>query len=152
MVGDRAGIKIWIGMDVSRGLVWAVVVPKGSECVADRLGGVDDLVDGWQGKRLEVGGVRHRHVGAGDLGRRRVEIVERLDRDLGADLGADGADRPGFLDGDDAIGLADGAQDRVPVDRAQGAQIDDFGGDTVLGRAFRRLRARSSCRARTRRS
>ena len=40
----------------------------------------DDGVDGRQCQLLEIGGVGHRHVGAGDLDRRRIEMVEGVKR------------------------------------------------------------------------
>src|SRR5204863_9879103 len=45
------------------------------------------------------------------------------------------------VDADRAAGPRHGLDDRLPVERLQPAQVDDFQLDTVLGRPLRRLEA-----------
>jgi hypothetical protein len=68
--------------------------------VADGFHRLDDFVDIRKRELFEVGGVRHRHVLAGDRQDRRIEIIEGLLHDAGGDFGADRVLRIAFLDGD----------------------------------------------------
>src|SRR5712675_818816 len=73
--------------------------------VANGLGGLDHFSDRGQRELLEIGGVGHRHVLAGDAQHRRIEPIEGELRHAGGDLGADARLSPALLDGDDAAGL-----------------------------------------------
>src|ERR1700685_2795111 len=64
MVGDSAGIRM--------------LVATGSILVANRFHRLDHILDGGKRQLLQIGGVRHRHILAGDLGGRRVQIIERI--------------------------------------------------------------------------
>ena len=94
------------------------------------------------GKRqlFKIGGVGHRHVLAGHLEDRRIEPIERARHDFRGHVGADGADRPAFLDDHAARSLLDGFDDRVEVERTERSQIDNFRLDAHPGEFFRRLR------------
>ena len=85
-----------------------------------------------EGDLLEVLGVGHRHVGARDAPDGRVEVVEGLLLHERGEVGADAAVRPALLDDHAAVGLAHRGEDRVEVERAQGARVDDLGLDAVL--------------------
>src|SRR3954463_178289 len=113
MVGDSAGIRMLVAMCLS--------------LVADGFDRLDQIIDRRQRKLFQIGGIGHRHVLARYLGRRRVQIVERVQRHARADFRTDGADRPGLFEGDDAVGLLHAFQHRVHVQRTQGAKIDHFG-------------------------
>ena len=95
---------------------------------------------------LEVLRVRHRRVLAGDPLDRRVEIVEGLLGDDGRDLGAHAGEARARLHHHRAVGLPDGADDRLRVHRPQRARIDDLDRDAVLGQLLRRPPGRgTSC-------
>src|SRR6185436_20962076 len=64
MVGDRAGIRRLVAMCLS--------------LVTDGFDRLDQIIDCRQSKLFQIGGIRHGHVLAGYLGRRRVQIVERV--------------------------------------------------------------------------
>src|SRR5690606_9260817 len=57
----------------------------------------DDLVDARQRQLLEIGGIGHGHVLAGDARRRGVEVVEGLGDNTRGEFGADAALRPALL-------------------------------------------------------
>src|SRR5918993_3309898 len=80
-----------------RDLVTAISSP-----IAHGLYGLHHLADVRQRELLEVRGIGHRHVLAGDAHDRRVEVVECLLHDLHADLGGDAGLRPALLDDDAA--------------------------------------------------
>ena len=52
--------------------------------------------------------------------------------DEGGDLGGDAAEGLRFIDEAGLIGLFDGLDDGVLVERADGAEVDDFRADVVL--------------------
>src|SRR5262245_47923831 len=79
--------------------------------------GFDHRLGARQGKAFEIGRIGHRHIDAGDLGGRGIEIVEGLHGDLGADFRAHRADRPGFLDGDQPVGVLNRGDDGFEVER-----------------------------------
>src|SRR6185437_6805998 len=112
MVGDSAGIRIFVATR--------------SVLVANSFDRRDHVFDRGQSQLLEIGGVRHRHILASDLGRRRVQIIESVERDTRGDLRTDRADRPRLFHRDDAVGFPHRRQNRIHVQWAQGAQIDDF--------------------------
>src|SRR6185503_8650401 len=121
--------------------------------VQHRLHRGDHTLGRRQRELFEVRRIGHRHVGARNLGRGRVEVVEGLHGDLRADLRADRAHGPGFFDEDETIGLAHRSQYRFHVERAQRAQIDDLDVDAILGEllgGFQRVdyaaRERDHCR------
>src|SRR5690606_20374023 len=91
MVGDSAGMVMLMGIELAP--------------VGDGVYGGDHLVDVRQRQFLEVSGVGHGHVLAGDAGDRGIEIVEGLLHDAGGEFGADGALRPAFFDSDQPAGL-----------------------------------------------
>src|SRR3954447_20013580 len=93
----------------------------------------DDLWLVREGDLLERLGVRHRQIGARHAADRGVEPVEGLLLDERGEVRADAAVRPALLDDHAAVGLADAGQDRVEVERAQRARVDDLGLDAVLG-------------------
>src|SRR4051812_34472219 len=92
----------------------------------------DDVVDLRLHLVLEVLGVRHRHVIAGDALDRRVEKVHAQPLHLIRDLGAEPGDRPADLDDHCAAGLLDRLRDGVDVERTQRADVDDLGLDALL--------------------
>src|SRR3712207_7565776 len=63
---------------------------------------------------------------------RSVEVVERLLRDERGEIRAAAAVGPALLDDHGAVGLADRLEDRVEVERAQRARVDDLRLDLVL--------------------
>src|SRR3954471_13633311 len=76
--------------------------------------------------------VRHRDVGPGHALDGGVEPVEGLLLDQRREVRAHASVRPALLDDHRAVGLLDRLQDRVEVERAQGARIDHLGADVVL--------------------
>src|SRR5665213_2685398 len=129
MVGDSAGIRM--------------LVATGSILVANRFHRLDHILDGGKRQLLQIGGVRHGYVLAGNLGGRRVQIVERIQRHARADFRTDGADRPGLFHRNNAIGLLDRSDHGLNVERAKGAKIDDLGVDALRGQFLRRFLASS---------
>ena len=123
-----------------------------SRHVENRLDRGDHLGRRRMRQLLQVGGIRHRHVGAGDLDGRRVEVVEGLDRGLRADLRADRAHGPRLLHGDEAVGLAYGGEHRLEVERTQACADRSPPPRCLPWRACPPLRAHRPCRARRRRS
>mmetsp|Transcript_7939 Transcript_7939/g.32156 ORF Transcript_7939/g.32156 Transcript_7939/m.32156 type:complete len:421 (+) Transcript_7939:335-1597(+) len=107
--------------------------------VAHALGHAHDVLDLGQRRLLEVRGVGHGHVDAGDALDGRVEVVEGVLHDHGGNLRADASLGPALLDDDDAVGLADARGDGVPVQRAQGPEVDHLGLDTLLRELIRRV-------------
>src|ERR1700722_13812498 len=87
MVGDSAGMRMLMGM--------ALRFHQNST-VADGLRRLDHFGDRGQREFFQVGGVRHRHVLAGDARYRGVEIIECLLHDAGGDLGAYAGLLPAF--------------------------------------------------------
>src|SRR5688500_13419342 len=120
MVGERAGIRILIGM------------ARPPLLVGDALGGFDDVLGLRQRQLLEIGGVGHRHVRAVHAHHRRVEPVEHLLHRQGRQLGADAGKRPALLHGDQPVGALHRIDDGLGVERANGAQVDDLGFDALL--------------------
>jgi len=79
-------------------------------------------------------GIRHRRVHAANSNHRGVEIVEsRTFGDRGGDFGADAVLRPAAFHSDAVVCLHDGGVDGVHVERSDGAEVDDLGGDSLLG-------------------
>ena len=70
---------------------------------------------------------------------RRVELVEGELVDRLGDLAADAAHRPGLVDDEQAMGLPDARDDRVDVERHDGAQVDHLGLDPFGRQRLRRL-------------
>src|SRR6056297_1950204 len=121
IVGDRAGMSISVGI--------ALV----SLTVGDRAHSLDHLGGGGQRQFLEIGGIGHRHVLAGAVDDRSVQIVERAFHQRGRDVVADRRHGPAFFHGHAAIGFHDRGDDGVVIQRTQGAQVDHLGADAVLG-------------------
>mmetsp|Transcript_14404 Transcript_14404/g.51208 ORF Transcript_14404/g.51208 Transcript_14404/m.51208 type:complete len:421 (+) Transcript_14404:49-1311(+) len=105
-------------------------------------GGVHNVVDRRQARRLEGHGVGHGDVRAGDALDGCVEVVKGLRlHDDGAELRGDAALRPALLDGDEAVRLLDRADDGVAVDGPQRAEVDHLGADAHCFELLRRLEA-----------
>ena len=79
-----------------------------------------------QRRVLEVLRVGHRHLGHPDALDRRVEVVEARVLHARGDLRRDAVGRPALLDAEHAVGLRHGLGDRLHVERAQRAQVDDL--------------------------
>src|SRR6056297_1448108 len=124
MVGERAGMRISVG-------IASLSLPVGH-----LAHGVDHLGGRGQRQLFEIGRVGHRHVLAGAVDHRRVEIVERLLHQHRGDVAADGGGGPAFLDGDAAVGFHHRLDHRVGVHRAQGAQVHHLGLYAVFGQFF----------------
>src|SRR4029079_10287285 len=75
-----------------------------------------------------IGGVPAAHPNDGCF-----ELVEAALLDSAAELGAESGRQRCFVDHEAASGLCDGGDDRVDVEREQGAQVDDLGIDAGLG-------------------
>lgn len=67
-----------------------------------------------------------------------IQVVKGVRfHDLGSNLGTHAVHGPTTLDSDEAVGLLDGADDGVNVERTDGAKIDDLdGGNALLFKAF----------------
>src|ERR687895_1552456 len=90
---------------------------------------------------LERLGVRHRDVGTGHALHGGVEPVERLLLDQRSEVRANAAVRPALLDDHGAVGLLDGPEDRVEVERTERPRVDHLRLDLVLlGELLGRLR------------
>src|SRR4051812_34317910 len=94
IVGERAGIRMLIG-----------ILRSPRSAIADLLGGFRDLRRLRQSQLLEIGGIRHRDVDAGDPRHRRVEIVEGVFHHDGREFGTDAGHRPALFDGHQPVGL-----------------------------------------------
>jgi hypothetical protein len=97
---------------------------------AKRLG--DDDLGGRELEGFERRAVNRRRIEAAHALHGGVEFVKDALLDHVGDLGADAAVGLVFLDVDGAVRLGDGFEDGVLVQRADGAEIDDFGADAVL--------------------
>src|SRR5208283_687444 len=131
MVGERAGMRISIGMEK--------LTSSCGSTIEHRFGRRDNFF--WMRKRelFKICRIRHRHILATNPHDRRVEIIKGVFHDFCHDLGADSALRPALLDGDTAAGFLDRLDDRFAVHRADRAQINDFGVDALVFQIFRRL-------------
>src|SRR5579862_6465643 len=125
MVGESAGIRISIGI-----LCFPLVVRAGS-AIGHGFGRRDHIRDLRQRQTLEIGGVGQRHVLAADPRHRRIEPIEGALHDLRRDLRADAREGPTLLDRDDAVGLLDGGEDGLDVERPDGAKVDHFRRDAL---------------------
>src|SRR3954471_13085198 len=92
-----------------------------------------------QDRPLERWAERDRRVGRRDAHDRPVEVLEGALADQRRDLGPDAARTCGLVQDDDLARLTDGAEDRLLVERAQRAQVDDLDRSAVdvLGRLER---------------
>src|ERR1700731_686856 len=97
IVGDSAGMRMLMGI--------ALNFHQKFSAIADGFRRRDNFGDRRQREFFQVGGVRHRHVLAGDARDRRIEIIERLLHDARGDLGANAGLLPAFFDGDEAAGF-----------------------------------------------
>ena len=79
--------------------------------VAHALGHAHDVLHLGKRRLLEVGGVGHGNVHAGDALHGGVEVVEGVLHDHGGNLRADASLGPTFFHDDDAVGLADARGD-----------------------------------------
>src|SRR6185312_9423860 len=122
-------------MDQARPLT-SRIVAMSSAPVGDGVHGGDDFVDVGQRKLFKVGRVGHRHVLAGNAGRRRVEVVEGLGDDAGGELGTDAVLRPALFHRDQPAGLLYALDHGRRVQRAQGAEVDELDVDAGGNQLF----------------
>src|SRR5712691_1836182 len=73
--------------------------------VGHLFNGCDDLFDIWYCCILEILGVGHRHVGAGNTFDWSIEIIKSTLHNFGSDLGRDAAKRMRLFGDDHAISL-----------------------------------------------
>src|SRR5512143_1395122 len=105
-------------------------------------GGGDDRRHLRQRGFLEVLRVRDRHLDTADALERRVEVVERILRDPGHDLGREAAAAPALVDDHGAMRLAHRRKHGRRVERPQAPKVDDLGADAAgceLARGRQRL-------------
>ena len=69
--------------------------------------GLDHFRGRDQRQFLKIGRIGHRHIFAGAVQDRCIEVIEGMGHDVGRQVVADGRDREALFDGDAAIGLAD---------------------------------------------
>src|SRR5579872_2512192 len=93
------------------------------ECALD---GCDDVLVGRDGGALQVLGVGHRHVGAGDALDGRVQLIECLLIDTGGQFRAYADISPLFLCDHRVVRLADTRHDGAHVEGNQCPQVDHF--------------------------
>src|SRR5436190_3952429 len=113
IVGDRAGIRISIGMCCPFG-----VRARPSRLAVRHLARRgDNVLDLRHREAFEISGIGQWHVLAGDALQRRVEPIEAFLHDDCRDLGADPCKWPALLDRDDAVGLFDRLGDSRDIER-----------------------------------
>src|SRR5438094_546420 len=95
--------------------------------------GSDDAIRRRDHEGLQVGRVWHRHVDARQTVGRRVELVERLAHDERDHLRGHTGKRPAFLDDEAATRASHGVDDRLAVERPNGAEVEHFHLDAVAG-------------------
>ncbi len=88
---------------------------------------------------LELGVVRHGDVERRRAENRRVELVEGEALEAIGDLGADAAVRPALVGDHGAVGAGHALHERLFVERAERAHVDDLGLDALLGERGRGL-------------
>ena len=93
----------------------------------------DDLLRLRQGRLLEVFGIVDRDLHGADPGDRRVQFIEGLLDDPGADLGGQTSGVPGLVDHHHPVRLAHRRHDRRVIQRPQHPQIDDLAIDPGRG-------------------
>src|SRR6266851_7918297 len=91
-----------------------------------------DVLAGGDRRLLQRKAVRHGHLRAAQPANGSVEVVEATLLHARRDLGSHAIGRPAFLDHDASAGPANRFDDRRPVDRADGAEVDDLGVDVLL--------------------
>src|SRR5947209_12944816 len=91
--------------------------------------GFDDALHVWEREPLKVLGVGHGRVRAGDTTDGGVQVVEGALHDLRADLGGHAAEGVRLLRDDDAVRLLHRTDDRLDVERADGAWVNDLDRD-----------------------
>src|SRR5213080_3594229 len=102
--------------------------------------GSDDAIRRRDHEGLQVGRVWHRHVDARQTVGRRVELVERLAHDERDHLRGHTGKRPAFLDDEAATRASHGVDDRLAVERPNGAEVEHFHLDAVAGELLGGLR------------
>src|SRR5581483_6519919 len=109
--------------------IWGIVTSTAVGLVGEELtAGLPHVVRLRQHRALERRAERDRGVGCGHAHHRTVEVLERLLRDQGADLGADATGARGLVQHHDLARLAHRLEDRVAVERHQRAQVDHLDG------------------------
>src|SRR3989338_1009830 len=99
----------------------SVMVGVLSLAVANGLGRFDDIFRTRQRQGLQIGGIGHGRVGAGNAEHRGVQIVKSLLHHQGGDLGADSGERPPFLNAYQPVCFFNRSGDGVDIQRPQGA-------------------------------
>src|SRR3990172_313159 len=89
-----------------------------------------------QERVLEGGGEGHRHVRRRQAHHRRVEVLERLLRDLRCHFGADPEEPVALVQYQRAPRLLDRSQHGLGVHRIHGPKIDDLDRDTAVRQLF----------------
>ena len=77
--------------------------------------------------------VGHRHLFAAHAPDRSIKLPECLLDDPGADFRRQADASPAFVNNDRSPGFGHRSDDRLVIERPQGAQIDDLGFDIVGG-------------------
>src|SRR5229473_316432 len=104
--------------------------------------GADELLDvlaRGDGRLLQRQAVRHRHLGAAQAAHRGVQVVEASLLHAGRQLSGDSVRRPAFLDHHASARFAHRLHDRLPVDGADRAEVDDLGVDVLFLELLGRL-------------
>src|SRR5579884_1492994 len=96
----------------------------------------NDVVFVGQGEPFEWLRVGHGNVRAVDVLDGRVKIIEGVFVDERGETLACAVVFPALFGNDDAVGLFDRINQQVDVDRANAAQVDDFGLDALFGEVF----------------
>src|SRR2546427_4736618 len=108
--------------------------------------GCNHSLDGRKVPALErCGGVGH--VPRGHARNRRVEVIKRLARQRGSDLGTKARAQWRFMHHDAAAGLGDGADNCLDVEWNQGSQVDDCRRDPFARQPLRSQQAGFDCSA-----
>src|SRR5207302_794500 len=90
--------------------------------------------------------VNSRRIQRGDAQNRRVKIIKGFFLNRRSDLRVGAAKWFVFLDQNDAMGFADGLQNRLLIEWTYRAQVHNLGVNVVLGgEDFRRFQTRDDC-------
>ena len=96
------------------------------------MNGGDDLIGGDQGMTLQICRIWHRHIFAGAIDHRRVQIVKGALHNHSGKMVANRSNGEAFFHRDAAVGFLNRGQHRIVIDRPQGAQINHFGAYALL--------------------
>ncbi len=81
----------------------------------------------WQRQFFQIGGKRHGYIHTSNACGRRIQPVKRMLDHLHGNLGANSRERPAFFHRHKATGLANALDNGCGIQRAETAQVDDFG-------------------------